>query len=151
VGNTLSHHTTISFTQRILLQWVSGVLLLAFLTFSVPEQGILNLSDLQVPWDCWQNFYLEVTVWRTQLWTALTGCYNSEMHRQVDFTYSFNKCNALPRRMCMCQYKSATHGPVECVCAVYNSAKHGQMVCAHVPLQQGNRQSIKIEMSSSLS
>jgi hypothetical protein len=85
------------------------------------------------------------------MWTALTCCYNNEMHRQVDFTCSFKKCNALPGRMSMCQYKSAAHGPVEYVCVVYNSAKHGQMICAHVPLQQGNRQSIKIEISSSLS
>lgn len=151
MGNILSHLTTISFTERILLHGVSGVLLLAFLTFNVPEQGILNLSDLQVLWDWWPNFDLEVTIWKTQMLTALTHCYNSEMHRQVDFTCSFNKCNALPGTVCMCQYKSATHGPVEHVCAVYNSAKHGRMICAHVPLQQGNIQSIEIEMFSSLS
>ena len=40
----------------------------------------------------------------------------------MDFTCSFNKCNALPGRVCMGQYKSATYGPVEYVCAVYNSA-----------------------------
>jgi len=56
------------------------------------------------------------------MWTALSCCYNSEMQRQMDFTYSFNKCNALPGKVCMCQYKSATYGPVEYVCAIYNSA-----------------------------
>ena len=85
------------------------------------------------------------------MWTALACHYNSEMQRQVDFTSSFKKCNALPGRVCMFQYKSATHGPVEYVCAVYNSAIDGQMMCAHVPLHQGTTQSVKIEMSSSLS
>jgi hypothetical protein len=41
---------------------VSGVLLLAFLIFTVQEKGILNPSDLQVLQHWWPNFDLEVTV-----------------------------------------------------------------------------------------
>ena len=136
MGNILSHQITTSFSERILMHGVSGVLLLAFLIFTVQEKGILNPSDLQVLQHWWPNFDLEVTVWKTQMWTALTCCYNSELQSQFDFTCAISKCNALPGRLCMCHYKSATHG---------------QMICAQVPLQQRNTQSIKIEMSWSLS
>jgi len=57
------------------------------------------------------------------MWTALACCYGSEMQGEVDFTRSFDKCNALSGRVWMCQCESATHGPVEYVCAVHNSVK----------------------------
>jgi len=57
------------------------------------------------------------------MWIALARCYSSEMQRQVDFTRSFKKCNALPGRVWMYQCESATYDPVEYVCAPHNSAK----------------------------
>ena len=128
MGNILSHQITISFIERILLHGVSSALLLAFLTFSVPEQGILNLSDLQVLWDWWPNFDLEVTVWKHKCglhlhavtivkcidrWTSHVPL-TSVMHFQVQCACVSTKVQHMVRwYVHMCHYNKATHSQYE--------------------------------------